>query len=189
MDLFDFLNSEYKAFKEEGLDEIPNGDINNPDDTGKDTPADDEYQSQSDNSSYDYSNDNNEYDDNYSDEEPNENDPFADVEDSEFSLITDLRKNYADLYNNQYISYTKLKSENFESSEFEKEFKVLLDMYRRTLNLLYIYISRKYKDESTTSKITTFVEFKEKFVTMVNECNRLISIMDKKSKKDMNVIF
>ena len=187
MELSDLLNYDFEAFKEDSLDEIPNGDINDMGDTGSDFS-----ESMSDSEGGDqYGDYGNGYDDGGFDEngEPRANDPFADVDDSEFSLISDLRENYAKLYNNQYISYNKLKSENYESSEYEKEFKVLIDMYKRTLNLLYVYISRKYKDESTTTKIMTFVEFKEKFVSITDECNRLIDLINQKHTKERDDIF
>lgn len=174
MDLYSLINNEnkVKAFKEDGLDEIPAGDVDNPDAMNTDM------------GSYDDSGGGNDmgYDD--SSQDPATKLPFEDVDDSEIALVSDLRENFAKLYETQFNVYNKLKSENLESTEFSKEFEFIIDNYKRTLNLLYRYIDTKYANEATTTKIMTFLDFKEQFTNYADRCNKLFAKINHKYKDE-----
>ena len=122
MELFDLIikNSNLKAFSEADDMGIPDGNLNDPNsgsfEGGEEPPQDDTYVD--DGGGYDdtgYQDDSYQYDD--TGDMPGEpNDPFADVDDSEISLVQDLRENYAKLYNNQFSAYQKFQSENLRLS-------------------------------------------------------------------------
>lgn len=183
MDLYSLLNNDKKAFKEDGFDEIPAGDVNNPDTMMEDSGGGGNMDSGG-------------FDDNYSDEGYSDDDsyndgsdpqnrlPFEDVDDSEIALVSDLRDNFAKLYDTQFNVYNKLKSENLESTEFAKDFEFIIDNYKRTLNLLYRYIDTKYANEATTTKIMTFLDFKEQFTNYADRCNKLFAKINHKYKDD-----
>lgn len=185
MDLYTLINNDnLKAFKEDGLDEIPVGDVNNPDAMNEDTGGNDDF---NDNSGYEdsYADDGSYNDQGYDDNsDPQNKLPFEDVDDSEIALVSDLRDNFAKLYETQFTVYNKLKSENLESTEFAKDFEFIIDNYKRTLNLLYRYIDTKYANEATTTKIMTFLDFKEQFINYADRCNKLFAKINHKYKDD-----
>lgn len=181
MDLYSLINeNKVKAFKEDGLDEIPAGDVDNPDAMNTDMGSYDDS-----GGGNDMGYDDNSYDDGSSDYDDSSQDPatklpFEDVDDSEIALVSDLRENFAKLYETQFNVYNKLKSENLESTEFSKEFEFIIDNYKRTLNLLYRYIDTKYANEATTTKIMTFLDFKEQFTNYADRCNKLFAKINHK---------
>lgn len=183
MDLYSLINEnkEVKAFKEDGLDEIPVGDVNNPEAMNSDS-GDGGF----DDGGYDDSYSDDSYGgDDYSDgQDPQNSLPFEDVDDSEIALVSDLRDNFAKLYETQFNVYNKLKSENLESTEFSKDFEFIIDNYKRTLNLLYRYIDTKYANEATTTKIMTFLDFKEQFTSYADRCNKLFAKINHKYKDE-----
>ena len=173
MDLYSLINeNKVKAFKEDGLDEIPAGDVDNPDAMNTDMGSYDDSSGGGNDMGYD----DNSYDDGSSN--------FEDVDDSEIALVSDLRENFAKLYETQFNVYNKLKSENLESTEFSKEFEFIIDNYKRTLNLLYRYIDTKYANEATTTKIMTFLDFKEQFTNYADRCNKLFAKINHKYKDE-----
>lgn len=187
MDLYSLINNEkVKAFKEDGLDEIPAGDVDNPDMMNDDTSSD----SYSDDGGYNDNYDNNYDDSGYSDDQeydtsdPQKKLPFEDVDDSEIALVSDLRENFSKLYDTQFNVYNKLKSENLESTEFSKDFEFIIDNYKRTLNLMYKYIDTKYANEATTTRIMTFLDFKEQFTNYADRCNKLFAKINHKYKDE-----
>ena len=194
MELFDLIikNSNLKAFSEADDMGIPDGNLNDPNNVGfeggDEPPQADTYVDDGGGGYEDtgYQDDTYQYDD--TGDMPGEpNDPFADVDDSEISLVQDLRENYAKLYNNQYSAYQKFQSENLDSTEFSKEFDTLKKQYKTTLNLLYKYIETKYNNESTTTRIMEFINFKEQFSVLAKTCNRLLDKLN--SKEDTNSVF
>lgn len=194
MELFDLIikNSNLKAFSEADDMGIPDGNLNDPNNVGfeggDEPPQADTYVDDGGGSYEDtgYQDDTYQYDDT-GDMSGEPNDPFADVDDSEISLVQDLRENYAKLYNNQYSAYQKFQSENLDSTEFSKEFDTLKKQYKTTLNLLYKYIETKYNNESTTTRIMEFINFKEQFSVLAKTCNRLLDKLN--SKEDTNSVF
>lgn len=98
-------------------------------------------------------------------------DPLADVDDSEKSLVRDLRENMATFYRKREADLEKILSSNISSSEYGEDIEKLIDKYKTTLTLFKDHLREGFYEGSVVSKTLTFVEYKAVF----NQLNKLLN--------------
>ena len=98
-------------------------------------------------------------------------DPLADVDDSEKTLVKDLRSNMATFYKEREIELEELLSSNISSLDYSKELTELTERYKTTLGLLEEYLRSQFYNESTSTKVNTFIQYKGTF----NSINKAIN--------------
>ena len=180
MDLLDLLvtNNSFKSFSEskpfsEADEEVPDGELNEEevqdedveepieetgDDEYKDTAGDDTGEAPEEEAP-----------------ESNPEEDVADVNDSNISLNNKLSESFVTLYTNQSEELGKVKTSNFESSEFGAEFKILIEEYQTTLEILYDYKIRLFETESTAGRMEKLIEFKSIFNNLTMQLNELLA--------------
>lgn len=104
------------------------------------------------------------------------NNPFEDIDESDVSLTTELRNNFAILYNDNKANYEKLISKNLDSSEFGSEFKEIQEQYKEILVNIRLYLKNKYNEEPLVTKILQLNNFK-------GQINKLHEVMNSLLKK------
>lgn len=100
--------------------------------------------------------------------------PLADIEDSELSLVTELRISFATLYKDSKIKYDRLITKNLNSSEYGADFKEIQDQYKDVLRNMYLYLKNKYEKESLPTKILQLNTFKIQLNTLHDAANQLL---------------
>ena len=184
MDLLDLLvtNNSFKSFSEskpfsEADEEVPDGELNEEEvqDENIEEPIeetdDDEYVDTA-------GDDTGEAPEEAPEEEAPESNPekdVADVNDSNISLNNKLSESFVTLYTNQSEELDKVKTSNFESSEFGAEFKILIEEYQTTLEILYDYKIRLFETESTAGRMEKLIEFKSIFNNLTVQLNELLA--------------
>ena len=184
MDLLDLLvtNNSFKSFSEskpfsEADEEVPDGELNEEEvqDENIEEPieetGDDEYKDTA-------GDDTGEAPEEAPEEEAPESNPeedVADVNDSNISLNNKLSESFVTLYTNQSEELDKVKTSNFESSEFGAEFKILIEEYQTTLEILYDYKIRLFETESTAGRMEKLIEFKSIFNNLTMQLNELLA--------------
>ena len=184
MDLLDLLvtNNSFKSFSEskpfsEADEEVPDGELNEEEVQDEDVEepieetGDDEYKDTA-------GDDTGEAPEEAPEEEAPESNPeedVADVNDSNISLNNKLSESFVTLYTNQSEELDKVKTSNFESSEFGAEFKILIEEYQTTLEILYDYKIRLFETESTAGRMEKLIEFKGIFNNLTMQLNELLS--------------
>nr|DAR71432.1 MAG TPA: Permuted papain-like amidase enzyme, YaeF/YiiX, C92 family [Caudoviricetes sp.] len=98
-------------------------------------------------------------------------DPLADVDDSEKTLVKDLRSNMATFYKERERELEELLSSNISSLDYSKELTELTERYKTTLGLLEEYLRSQFYNESTSTKVNTFIQYKGTF----NSINKAIN--------------
>mgnify|MGYP003583297658 CR=1 FL=1 len=179
MNLVDFLNinsqqtfSESKAFGED--DEIPSGNL---DEEGNEEPMEEEpMEEEPTDDGGDDTYEDSQGDSNMEMENPEDN--VNDVNDSNILLNTKLSTSFVTLYQNQKEELEKLRSSNLESSEFGAEFKVLIDEYQTTLEILYDYKTKKFETESTAGRMEMWIKYKSIFNSLSTQINNLLIKMN-----------
>ena len=99
----------------------------------------------------------------------------ADVNESNISLNSKLSESFVTLYTNQSEEIEKIVSSNLESSEFGAEFKILIEEYQTTLEILYDYKTRLFETESTAGRLERLIEFKSIFNNLTIQLNVLMA--------------
>ena len=184
MDLLDLLvtNNSFKSFSEskpfsEADEEVPDGELNEEEvqDENIEEPIeetdDDEYVDTA-------GDDTEEAPEEAPEEEAPESNPEEDVADvnaSNISLNNKLSESFVTLYTNQSEELDKVKTSNFESSEFGAEFKILIEEYQTTLEILYDYKIRLFETESTAGRMEKLIEFKSIFNNLTVQLNELLA--------------
>mgnify|MGYP000370201868 FL=1 len=184
MDLLDLLvtNNSFKSFSEskpfsEADEEVPDGELNEEEvqDENIEEPIeetdDDEYVDTA-------GDDTGEAPEEAPEEEAPESNPEEDVADvnaSNISLNNKLSESFVTLYTNQSEELDKVKTSNFESSEFGAEFKILIEEYQTTLEILYDYKIRLFETESTAGRMEKLLEFKSIFNNLTVQLNELLA--------------
>ena len=184
MDLLDLLvtNNSFKSFSEskpfsEADEEVPDGELNEEEVQDEDVEepieetGDDEYKDTA-------GDDTGEAPEEAPEEEAPESNPeedVADVNDSNISLNNKLSESFVTLYTNQSEELDKVKTSNFESSEFGAEFKILIGEYQTTLEILYDYKVRLFETESTAGRMEKLLEFKSIFNNLTMQLNELLA--------------
>ena len=187
MNLVDFLDtktsfgtfSESKPFSE--ADDIPDGEM----EEGNDEQVEEEVQDDTQDDTQDIDNADtgeDEYvDDQGESNETPEVDPeedVADVNESNISLNSKLSESFVALYTNQSEEIEKIISSNLESSEFGAEFKILIEEYQTTLEILYDYKTRLFETESTAGRMERLIEFKSIFNNLTIQLNVLMDSLN-----------
>lgn len=190
MDLYDFLMQKNEQKQNTFIEEYTaKGEA---DDLGIPTGLDDEAM-QTDDSVGDQDSDDfgGGFDDGFGDETEGDNNeimnPLADIEDSELSLVTELRNNFTILYNDNKSRYEKLLSKNLDSSEFGPQFKEIQDQYKDVLTDIRLYLKNKYDNELLATKILQFNKFKAIINTLTESANQLLTKIGVKDKDDNNL--
>lgn len=187
MDLYDFLMQKNEQKQNTFIEEYTaKGEA---DDLGIPTGLDDETM-QADDSVGDQDSDDfgGGFDDSFGDETEGDTNeimnPLADIEDSELSLVTELRNNFTILYNDNKSRYEKLLSKNLDSSEFGPQFKEIQDQYKDVLTDIRLYLKNKYDNELLATKILQFNKFKAIINTLTESANQLLTKIGVKDKDD-----
>ena len=180
MDLLDLLvtNNSFKSFSESKpfseADEVPDGELNeeevqdeNVEEPVEEETGDDEY--------VDTAGDDTGEAPEEEAPESNPEEDVADVNDSNISLNNKLSESFVTLYTNQSEELDKVKTSNFESSEFGAEFKILIKEYQTTLEILYDYKIRLFETESTAGRMEKLIEFKSIFNNLTVQLNELLA--------------
>ena len=187
MDLLDLLvtNNSFKSFSEskpfsEADEEVPDGELNEEEVQDEDVEepieetGDDEYVDTA-------GDDTGEAPEEAPEEEAPESNPEEDVADvnaSNISLNNKLSESFVTLYTNQSEELDKVKTSNFESSEFGAEFKILIEEYQTTLEILYDYKVRLFETESTAGRMEKLIEFKSIFNNLTVQLNELLASLN-----------
>lgn len=187
MDLYDFLMQKNEQKQNTFIEEYTaKGEA---DDLGIPTGLDDETM-QTDDSVGDQDSDDfgGGFDDGFGDETEGDTNeimnPLADIDDSELSLVTELRNNFTILYNDNKSRYEKLLSKNLDSSEFGPQFKEIQDQYKDVLTDMRLYLKNKYDNELLATKILQFNKFKAIINTLTESANQLLTKIGVKDKDD-----
>lgn len=172
--MYDKLKDVY-GFGEAGEDDIPSGELGEEgpvEDTGDDMNFNDEGGGSDD----DYNFDDGE---NMDGEEDGNTvkDPLQGIEDSEKSLVGDLRKNMSSFYKARENDLEKILSSNIGTSEYGKEVNDLIENYKTTLSLYETYLRNEYYKESTTNKIMSFVKYKSIFNRLNETLNQYFNLL------------
>ena len=104
--------------------------------------------------------------------------PLEDIDDSEISLVTEMRISFATLYKDSKIKYERLVSRNLNSSDYGAEFKEIQDQYKDILHNMYLYLKNKHDKESVVTKILQFNKFKSLLNTLYDNANILLEKID-----------
>ena len=99
--------------------------------------------------------------------------PLEDIEDADLSLITEIRENFASLYNDGKANYEKLLSRNLDSSEFGADFKEIQEQYKAILQNIRLYMKNKFNKESIVTKVLQLNDFKMQINTLHDAMNTL----------------
>lgn len=176
MDLFDILNKKPSV----GIGEsafVAVGEVDEfgiPDGTLEDTSGDD-FGSEFEDTNFnegDFG-----YDDSMGEEQGEEEkpiNPLEDIEDSEISLVTELRRSYTSLYNDSKSKFERLTSKNFETSEYGAEFKEIHEQYKEILHNMYLYMKNKWERETLPTKILQLNRFKMQINNLHETVNDLL---------------
>ena len=187
MDLYDFLMQKNEQKQNTFIEEYTaKGEA---DDLGIPTGLDDETM-QADDSVGDQDSDDfgGGFDDGFGDETEGDTNeimnPLADIDDSELSLVTELRNNFTILYNDNKSRYEKLLSKNLDSSEFGPQFKEIQDQYKDVLTDIRLYLKNKYDNELLATKILQFNKFKAIINTLTESANQLLTKIGVKDRDE-----
>lgn len=110
--------------------------------------------------------------------------PLDDIEDADLSLTTEIRENFASLYNDSKANYEKILSRNLDSSEFGTDFKEIQEQYKAILQNIRLYMKNKFNKESIVTKVLQLNDFKMQINTLHTAVNTL---SDKLGVKDDSV--
>lgn len=99
--------------------------------------------------------------------------PLEDIEDADLSLTTEIRENFASLYNDGKANYEKLLSRNLDSSEFGTDFKEIQEQYKAILQNIRLYMKNKFNKESIVTKVLQLNDFKMQINTLHDAMNTL----------------
>lgn len=99
--------------------------------------------------------------------------PLEDIEDADLSLTTEIRENFASLYNDGKANYEKLLSRNLDSSEFGADFKEIQEQYKAILQNIRLYMKNKFNKESIVTKVLQLNDFKMQINTLHDAMNTL----------------
>lgn len=99
--------------------------------------------------------------------------PLEDIEDADLSLTTEIRENFASLYNDGKANYEKLLSRNLDSSEFGADFKEIQEQYKAILQNIRLYMKNKFNKESIVTKVLQLNDFKMQINTLHEAMNTL----------------
>lgn len=111
--------------------------------------------------------------------------PLEDIEDSELSLVSQLRENFSTLYKECKTKFGKLMSRNLSSSDFGPEFKEAQEQYKEVLSNMYSYLKNKYDKESLATKIIQFNTFKIQINTIHETLNDLMEKIGVKGEEEL----
>lgn len=180
MDLLDLLvtNNSFKSFSEskpfsEADEEVPDGELN--EEEVQDEDVEEPIEETGDDEYVDTAGDDTGEAPEEEAPESNPEEDVADVNDSNISLNNKLSESFVTLYTNQSEELDKVKTSNFESSEFGAEFKILIKEYQTTLEILYDYKIRLFETESTAGRMEKLIEFKSIFNNLTVQLNELLS--------------
>lgn len=182
------INNNLKAFGESvsfpfsiiGLgeeDEIPSGELT--EEGPADEPEDIGSEDTEDNMDFD---DSGEEDYGFEDEGSDESnsqieDPLKDVEDSDKSLVKNLRKNMATFYYSRESDLEKILSSNVATSDYGEEAMELIESYKSTLSLFEEYLRETFDTEATSRKVLSFVKYKSLFNRLNESFNKFFSLI------------
>lgn len=180
MDLLDLLvtNNSFKSFSEskpfsEADEEVPDGELN--EEEVQDEDVEEPIEETGDDEYIDTAGDDTGEAPEEEAPESNPEEDVADVNDSNISLNNKLSESFVTLYTNQSEELDKVKTSNFESSEFGAEFKILIGEYQTTLEILYDYKVRLFETESTAGRMEKLIEFKSIFNNLTMQLNELLA--------------
>ena len=180
MDLLDLLvtNNSFKSFSEskpfsEADEEVPDGELN--EEEVQDENIEEPIEETGDDEYVDTAGDDTGEAPEEEAPESNPEEDVADVNASNISLNNKLSESFVTLYTNQSEALDKVKTSNFESSEFGAEFKILIEEYQTTLEILYDYKIRLFETESTAGRMEKLIEFKGIFNNLTVQLNELLA--------------
>ena len=104
-------------------------------------------------------------------EEQGLTDPYEGIEDSEKTLVKNLRENMATFYNNREADLEKISSSNMVTSEYGDEIAKVIENYKSSLQLYKDYLRDTFPNESTSRRVVSFLEYKALF----NQMNKLLN--------------
>ena len=113
--------------------------------------------------------------------------PLDDIEDADLSLVTELRGNFATLYNDNKATYEKLLSKNLDSSEFGADFKEIEEQYKAILQNIRLYLKNKFDKESIVTKILQLNDFKSQLNVLHDAANTIMAKLGVKEEKEEDI--
>lgn len=157
---------ESMGFGEADAEEIPTGEMTEEgpvEDTGNEEYVEEGYEEESYGDS--------EYSEEGEEQEQGLTDPYEGIEDSEKTLVKNLRENMATFYNNREADLEKISSSNMVTSEYGDEIAKVIENYKSSLQLYKDYLRDTFPNESTSRRVVSFLEYKALF----NQMNKLLN--------------